>query len=333
MTPTGRKLQDGTRAVARQLTNDILPSLVANRRSSSSTSTLESSSPLSPFPLPLPPLPRPEEVSRVGNRVWSAVSNQMQRNLETLQADLANPSRIPERIAKQNKDLLVEAGNIFSEKPAGLREPKYTVVSTYVDYEIRDYQTYTVATTNIGELKTASTMASASDEQPFAADQGVAFNTLASYIFGANADQRPMEMTTPVTTTASGEMRFFVPDSAPDPLAQDATQSAYEQSKIRIERIPAARLAVRRFTGFCTAGEIARQKEALLAAIALDGDQVELDVPHGQTVGHVVFQYNPPYTLPVIRCNEIAVPVMVPSDEEELVGNSWELTATNGLSA
>jgi hypothetical protein len=39
-------------------------------------------------------------------------------------------------------------------------------------------------------------------------------------------------------------------------------------------------------------------------------DSVELDVPHGGTVPHVVFQYNPPYALPVVRRNEIAVAVL-----------------------
>jgi SOUL heme-binding protein len=243
----------------------------------------------------------------------NAVSNQLQRNLETLQTDLANPSRIPERIAKQTEDFLQEAGNIFSETPVGLKEPAYTVVAECKDYEIRDYEAYTVASTNM-EATTNP------------AEQGVAFNTLASYIFGANDEERVMEMTTPVTTTMAGEMRFYVPDSAPNPLKRDAGQTVYDQSKIRIERIPAARLAVRRFPGFATAGEIARQKEALLAALALDKDKVELDVPHGQTVGHVVFQYNPPYTLPVLRRNEIAVPVVLPTDEETvLIDDSWEV--------
>jgi len=253
----------------------------------------------------------------------------MQRNLETLQKDLADPSRIPARITQQTEDFLQEASNIFAETPAGLKEPDYTVVAATDDYEIRDYQAYTVATTSMADEEGAAAMRGVLDDP---AEQGVAFNTLAAYIFGANADDRVMDMTTPVTTTASGEMRFYVEDSAPDPLQQDASRNAYDtsHSKIRIERIPAARLAVRRFSGFATQGEIARQKQSLLAALAMDG--AELDVPHGQTVGHVVFQYNPPYTLPVLRRNEIAVPVVVPPEEEESVveEDPWEVT--NGAS-
>ncbi|KAL3902532.1 MAG: hypothetical protein SGARI_005791 [Bacillariaceae sp.] len=44
-------------------------------------------------------------------------------------------------------------------------------------------------------------------------------------------------------------------------------------------------------------------------------DGVELDVPHGAIVPHVVFQYNPPYTLPIVRRNEIAVPVRKVTDD------------------
>lgn len=106
-----------------------------------------------------------------------------------------------------------------------------------------------------------------------------------------------MEMTTPVTTTMTGEMRFYVvdDDNAPEPLEQDESKSVYtSNNRIFIQKIPPARLAVRRFTGFVTAGEVARQKEALSAALTSDLDQIELDVPHGATVGHVIFQYNPP---------------------------------------
>jgi SOUL heme-binding protein len=323
LTPTGRKLQDGTRAVARQIRTDILPSLTNPPAASSKNAD---SGLFAPPAVPLPRPPNPEDVTRIGNRLFNTISNQIQRNFETLQSDLMNPSRIPERIAKQAEEIMQEASNVFSETPVGLQEPPYTVVlSAGTEYEIRDYPEYTVATTAM----TSGTTNESDDSSPplilsSFTDQGVAFNTLASYIFGANTENRVLDMTTPVTTTMSGEMRFYIPDIVvpPEPLSQDATTTTtalYDTnptSKIRLERLPAARLAVRRFTGFCTPGEILRQKEALLSALALDPN-VEVDVPHGQTVGHIVFQYNPPYTLPVIRRNEIAVPVTILSMDGE----------------
>jgi len=245
----------------------------------------------------------------------------MQKNLETFQSDLADPRRIPQRLSQQTEELVKEAGNIFAETPAGFKGPPYTVVKQTENYEIRDYAGYSVASTNMapaGEIYNMDDLA----------QTGSAFNSLAAYLFGANRDSKAMDMTTPVTTTMSGEMRFYLAeDIIPDPLEQDESKSVYETGNILIQEIPPARLAVRRFTGFVTSGEIARQKEALLAALELD--EVELDVAHGRTVGHVIFQYNPPYTIPVIRRNEIAVPVLDENAVAARVGRAWAETEDN----
>lgn len=277
--------------MARQINSDILPLLAKTAAS------------------PPPVVPPAADLTKVGSRLLNAFTNQLQKNIETLQGDLADPSRIPQRISKQTEELVKEASNVFSETPIGLKEPPYTVIQKTEDYEIRDYAAYTVATTNMapgGEVYQPDNLA----------QSGAAFNSLAAYLFGANRQRKSMDMTTPVTTTLSGEMRFYLADEIiPEPLEQDEGKSVYETGTIVIQEIPPARLAVRRFTGFVTEGEITRQKEALLTALELDG--VELDVPHGQTVGHVIFQYNPPYTIPLIRRNEIAVPVVGASDELE----------------
>jgi hypothetical protein len=343
LTPTGKKLQDGTRAVAYQLQTDILPSLQATAAKTASTNNRNTNNPgntgnLFPPPLPipnlaslLPPIPNPEDVTKFSNRLLSTVSNQIQKNMETFQSDLQqDPTRIPSRIVKQAEDIINEASNVFAETPIGLQEPPYTVIMSNDDYEIRDYPAYTVATTTMSTaiMNDAESTYNTNDGDISAtplsvAEQGVAFNTLASYIFGANEENRVMDMTTPVTTTMSGEMRFYIPENQPpEPLSQDAVMAnefSYDTtpSKIRIEQIPAARLAVRRFTGFVTNGEIARQKEALLNAIQRDCDTIEIDVPHGQPVKHIIFQYNPPYTIPVLRRNEIAVPVTIISEDDD----------------
>ena len=306
--------------MARQLTIDILPSLRPNSNNNNDAA----------YPsIPLPLLPSPQDFSKFGNRFINAVSNQMQRNLASLQQDLANPAQIPSRILQQTEELFQEATNVFSETPIGLKEPPYTIVATTEDYEIRDYHAYTVATTSMSN--------SADAYAP--TEQGLAFNTLASYIFGNNADNQVLDMTTPVTTTASGEMRFYLADDVPPPLSEDAAAHWSEgDRKIRIERIPAARLAVRRFSGFATGGEISRQKAQLLAALQLD-QAWDIDVPHGQAVGHAIFQYNPPYTLPALRRNEIAVPVLNVVASGGVAGvvvvpeDPWDLATTNGATA
>lgn len=215
------------------------------------------------------------------------------------------------------------------------------VVSQTESYEIRDYEGYSVASTSMGKgviLEGGEDTAATGN----LAETGAAFNTLASYLFGANKQGESMEMTTPVTTTSWGEMRFFLAETAeiPDPLDDVSSGSLYETGSVTILDVPSARLAVKKFTGFVTEGEINRQKDALLSALMMD--DVELDVAHGDPISHVIFQYNPPYTLPIIRRNEIAVAVRRDQEEEgvdqkeewgeDLAMDVAEVTTVNGSS-
>lgn len=300
LTPTGKKLQDGTRAVARQITTDILPTIAAAASSNKPPSNF--------VPEELPTL-----VPKIGSRILDAVSNQAKKQLETIQADLADPTRIPERISKQTADLATEAKNVFLETPEGLVGPEYTVISENEGYEIREYVGYDVASTSMSKVG-----------EPYSMDDitkgGAAFNALAAYLFGANDEGKIMEMTTPVSTTSVGEMRFYLKGDGgvtdfPQPLSPEGTFN--EQGVVKIVEVPPARLAVAKFTGFVTEGEVSRQKDALLSRLSMDG--VEVDTPHGTIIPHIIFQYNPPYTIPIVRRNEIAIPVR---SEEDIVKNS-----------
>ena len=307
LTPTGKRLQDGTRAVARQITTDILPGIAEVVSSGPPTpNNIDKASRVAPD---LPTL-----VPKLGSRIFDAISNQARQNLELLQGDLADPSRIPERLSKQASSVAKEAKNVFLETPEGLEGPAYKVLSKSEGYEIREYEAYTVASTSMAKIG-----------EPYSMDDvasgGAGFNALAAYLFGANGEGKSMEMTTPVATTSLGEMRFYLkPDgtvttdkpSFPQPLTEK-DEGFNEKGKVTITEVPASRLAVRRFTGFVTEGEVARQKDALLSSLGIDG--VEVDVPHGRPVPHIVLQYNPPYTVPIVRRNEIAVPVREPGVE------------------
>ena len=171
LTPTGKRLQDGTRAVARQLSNDIIPKLTD----------------VGPTFEDLPTL-----VPKVGPRVMDAFSNQIGKSLEMLQGDLADPTRIPGRITQQASDLANEARNIFLGTPEGYSGPKYVVLARESDsnYEVRDYEGYSVASSSMTE-----------EGENYSIDDvtkgGAAFNALAAYLFGANDEAKSMDMTTP----------------------------------------------------------------------------------------------------------------------------------------
>ena len=289
LTPNAKKVQDGTRAVARQLANDILPQL-------------SKQSPTSLFP-------PPASFEKVGGRLFSVLQSQLSQAAKDIQQDLQDPlTNIPQRLSQQSESLKKEITNIVSETPVDLQGPEYTVVSSTELYEIRDYAAY----------KVCSTATTEGDNYEDLATYGTAFQTLATYIFGANEGAEKLDMTTPVTTTSTGEMRFYLSSKAPQPLdpSDPSVKLPASQGSVKLEDIPATRLAVRKFTGFVTDGEVARQKEVLLQSLEQDG--VELAVPHGATIPHLVFQYNPPYTLPVIRRNELAIPVMALSGSEEV---------------
>lgn len=302
LTPTGKKLREGTQAVARQITTDILPNIAAAASSRNPPSGL--------FPEELPNL-----VPKIGMTILDAFSNQAKKQLEMFQADLADPRRIPERISKQTGEIATEAKNVFLETPEGLVGPKYTVIFRGDDYEIRDYESYTVASTSMSKIG-----------EPYSMDDiakgGAAFNALAAYLFGGNDEGKVMDMTTPVSTTSIGEMRFYLKGDGvsdfPQPLLPEGKFN--EQGAVKLVEVPPARLAVKKFTGFVTEGEVARQKDALLSALALDG--VEVDASHGAVIPHIILQYNPPYTIPIIRRNEIAIPVV--SQEGGNLESEWQ---------
>eukprot|EP00546_Thalassionema_frauenfeldii_P000050 CAMPEP_0178932740 /NCGR_PEP_ID=MMETSP0786-20121207/22817_1 /TAXON_ID=186022 /ORGANISM="Thalassionema frauenfeldii, Strain CCMP 1798" /LENGTH=447 /DNA_ID=CAMNT_0020610129 /DNA_START=90 /DNA_END=1433 /DNA_ORIENTATION=- len=293
LTPTGKRLQDGTRAVARQLTNDIIPKVIPSSNTNP-PDLVEDVFSLLP---------------KLGNRFVKTMQSQAMKQFQELQNDLSDPvTKIPQRLSQQSKFVQTEVSNIFSEVPQGLNGPKYTVVETTDDYEIRDYEAYTVASVTMG-----NTHGDFSLEDM--AEGGAAFNTLAGYLFGGNVDGTNMEMTTPVTTTSLGEMRFYLTSDEsyptfPEPLNETTDD---DDPPVTLLQIPASRLAVRRFTGFVTDGEVSRQKQVLLEQLDLDGHNSDIDVPHGHIVPHVIFQYNPPYTLPVVRRNEIGIPMNRPA--------------------
>lgn len=144
--------------------------------------------------------------------------------------------------------------------------------------------------------------------------QGQAFRILAGYIFGRNRQAaeiamtapvevagagRKIEMTAPVETRMEGGqlvMRFFMPAgytraTLPEPL----------DPRVRLLELPPADWAVLRFTGLGSPGAVADRQAQLRRALAGTAWQ-----PAGEPVA---LFYDPPWTIPFLRRNEVAVPV------------------------
>jgi hypothetical protein len=153
-----------------------------------------------------------------------------------------------------------------------------------------------------------------------APDERVAFRRLARYIDGENEASEDVAMTAPVASRSTGTdvamtapvrtrgdetgvtMAFYLPEtyepeSAPVPI----------DPGVDLVVEPERTVAARQFSWFATGGRVQRMHDELLDA--LEVRDVE---PVGEPALH---RYDPPWTLPFARRNEVTVEVDVPVAE------------------
>jgi hypothetical protein len=128
----------------------------------------------------------------------------------------------------------------------------------------------------------------------------IGFRRLAGYIFGGNHRDEQISMTAPVAQSrnTSGEwtIRFFMPSKW-----TMETLPAPDGDQVRIVEVPGETVAVLRFSGDRGPDAVAARTDELLDA--LRGQDIE---PAGDAVA---WFYDPPWTLPFRRRNEVAVPI------------------------
>ena len=142
-------------------------------------------------------------------------------------------------------------------------------------------------------------------------DQGAAFGRLFRYITGANAGRHRLAMTIPVEQApASGRnipmtvpvdaqgttMRFFLPKDVAETGAPAPTESG-----VRLVTLPAVTLGVIRYTGTATDTARATQTALLRAALTQAGRTIRGEPSY--------FSYDPPFAIPLLRRNEVALAV------------------------
>jgi len=200
-----------------------------------------------------------------------------------------------------------------------VEQPDYTVLKEGDGYEMRRYAPYIVARVAV------------QGEADGAANRG--FRPLADYIFGNNtargentegsekvamttpviqqpAESKKIAMTTPViqeprenTEADTHWVSFIMPsgyemDELPEPNNDD----------VRLERVPAQTLAVIRFTWLGGMDRMYKKEDKLRHALAADGIEV--------TGKPIYAQYDPPWTLPFLRRNEVMLPVAYGGDKD-----------------
>ena len=264
------KAVEGLEAVQRQLVSDVIPDLISKGPA---------------YPLEVASELRKQQSSSSGTDVGKLID------------DVQSFANDPSRIQNTANALSREVRNVFKSIPEGLESPAYTAVTVTANYELRDYESYAVCRTTASANDNNNQGQYMGSSDPLMGGQN--FNVLAGYIFGDNEDDEEMSMTTPVVTQGP-TMEFvlargFTEENAPQP----------RNDKVKLATVPARRLAVRRFPGLATAGEVSRQRAALEDALLADG--IDYD-----NLTFRVATFNPPYTLPWLRVNEVSLEVAMP---------------------
>ena len=177
-------------------------------------------------------------------------------------------------------------------------EPAFAVQRTIDGVEVRRY----------GPRVAAETVVDA-DEEP-ARNEG--FRRLARYIFGGNRAKTKIAMTAPVAQQQGEKIamtapvaaqrgpgdqwviRFFMPagqtvDSLPIP----------DDERVRLVDVPGETVAALRFSGLATPSAVAARTSELLTTLRTHGLTPAMEP--------VTWFYDPPWTIPFRRRNEIAV--------------------------
>lgn len=195
---------------------------------------------------------------------------------------------------------VAEAGGTIVGIRHGTEEPPFTVERRVGDVEIRRY----------GSRIAAETTIDANEE----AARNEGFRRLARYIFGGNKGNTKIAMTAPVAQAQGQKIAMTAPVAAqrggagqwvirffmPSEHTMD-TLPVPNDERVRLVHVPGEQMAVLRFSGIAKPEVIAARTEELLTT--LRDNKID-------TAGEpVTWFYDPPWTIPFRRRNEIAVSV------------------------
>ena len=221
---------------------------------------------------------------------------------------MTNPATLPRRIATAATAGLLASCSVLGIR-SGYEEAAHTVLVQDGDFEVRRYEDALVArTTTTGDLGEAG---------------NAAFRRLGGYIFGDNVTRDSIAMTTPVfqeevaPAESGGESESIAMTT---PVFQEETdEGTWVQTfvlpreytmetlpiptdpNVELAVLPGVEVAVVRYSGFRSHGSIEEQAERLRAWMAEQG-LVAAGDPRAAA-------YDPPWTLPFLRRNEVQIPV------------------------
>ena len=175
---------------------------------------------------------------------------------------------------------------IVSFTSKNIETPKYKVINTYDEVEVRLYPKMVVAKTNLAD-------------KSFDNQGSNGFRTIAGYIFGGNEKNEKIAMTAPVVMNMgdSASMYFVMPKS------YDKSELPTPNSKnVQIVEVAEKTLAVISYGGFSSDEKIEKHRKQL---------EEILQKNKLQTKGAYLYMgYNAPWDI-INRKNEVAIEVVV----------------------
>jgi len=178
-------------------------------------------------------------------------------------------------------------------------EPSYRVITQSEPFEIREYPPLIVAQVEVpGDLSEASS---------------AGFRLIANYIFGNNISVRgsglttaepapeKIAMTVPVIAEGKGDQKTWLIQFVMPKQYTLETLPKPNNPQVKLLGIGPQKLAVIRFTGFVSDDKV-QEKTAELMAWIKSRNALALGNPR-------LARYNPPWSIPWMRRNEILIPI------------------------
>lgn len=202
--------------------------------------------------------------------------------------------------------ILIIGGMLAGPIMSRVEQPYYQVLRTENNIEIRQYQPMLIAEVTIA------------DNRERAINLG--FRQLADYIFGNNRVKQNIKMTAPVQQQRNMKIAMTAP------VQQQAVSGNWQVSfvmpaeytiktlpmpvneNVIIKKIPAKQFVVIRFSGFNSDKNIQMHEKILLEYTKRNKLSVTGNVKYAY--------YNPPWTLPPLRRNELMLELLNPIEDK-----------------
>ncbi len=190
---------------------------------------------------------------------------------------------------------------------SSVEELNYEVIDKSNIFEVRTYKPYLKAEVTI--------------DSPNGQGQSDAFRILAGYIFGKNKTKSQIKMTSPVLVDEKSSKSENIAMTAPVMVEENVSTttmffsmpSKYKETedlptpndkRIKLIKTKEIMMAALSFSGRLVRSNIDPQKDKLKSAI---DNSSKYNIATGSKVLYA--GYNPPWTLPFLRRNEVLVPV------------------------